>query len=170
MRWNLNHVLTLCLRFYDGNLTFYKYVGWGLNLHLVVDGYGGDHDKLKDKGLILKFLNEYPASIGMTKLISPQIYTYSGKVAEDWGLSGFVLIAESHISIHTFPDRGYVNIDIFSCKDFDTDVSVKGIEEIFCLPEIKVWTMNRGVDYSTSAEAYQGMVRDRMNIDIPGGL
>jgi len=40
---------------------------------------------------------------------------------EDWGVSGIVLIAESHISTHTFVEKGYMSFDIFSCKDFDTE-------------------------------------------------
>ena len=98
-------------------------------MHLVVDGYGADPGKLTDEDLLFAFLDEYPAAIGMTKMIAPQVYTYRGRTPEDWGLSGFVLIAESHISVHTFPDRGYVNIDVFSCKEFDADASLEEREE-----------------------------------------
>ena len=86
-------------------------------LHLIVDGYGADRKRLQDEGLVHRFLDEYPEKIGMTKMIAPQVYTYRGRVPEDWGISGFVLIAESHISVHTFPDRGYVNIDVFSLQE-----------------------------------------------------
>ena len=41
-----------------------------------------------------------------------------------FGISGFVMIAESHISVHTFPDQDYVFIDIFSCRPFDTDAAI----------------------------------------------
>ncbi len=133
-------------------------------MHLIIDGYGADADKLQDTGLVERFLDEYPAAIGMTKIISPQVYTYRGKVAEDWGVSGFVLIAESHISVHTFPDRGYVNIDIFSCKDFDPGDSLEDVKATFSLPEIKVWTLDRGVEYSTPRAAYQGAVRERVHL------
>ena len=84
-------------------------------MHLVINGRGTDADKLKDVNLIYRFLDEYPSVIGMTKIIKPQIYTYNGQKPQDWGVSGFVLIAESHISIHTFPSKCYANIDIFSC-------------------------------------------------------
>jgi S-adenosylmethionine decarboxylase len=133
-------------------------------VHLVVDGYGGDPDKLKDEDLIYRFLDEYPASIGMTKMIPPQVYTYHGRTPEDWGLSGFVLIAESHISIHTFPDRGYINVDVFSCKEFDAAASLRDVEEAFSLPQVKVWTLERGVDYATPAAAYRGMVSERVKL------
>ena len=133
-------------------------------MHLVVDGYGGDRDKLMDVDLVYRFLDEYPDALEMTKMIEPQVYTYRGKIDEDWGVSGFVLIAESHISVHTFPDRGYVNIDVFSCRDFDAAASLRVIEEIFGLSESKVLTLDRGLDHSTPRAAYNGMVRERVNI------
>lgn len=133
-------------------------------MHLVVDGYGGDPEKLKDVDLIHRFLDVYPSRIGMTKVVPPQVYTYQGQVAEDWGVSGFVIIAESHISIHTFPDRGYVNIDIFSCKEFDPEESLEEVKTTFSLPQVKVWTLERGLEYTTPIEAYKGMVRERVGI------
>ncbi|MCH8207057.1 MAG: S-adenosylmethionine decarboxylase [Chloroflexi bacterium] len=133
-------------------------------MHLAVDGYGADPEKLKDEGLVLGFLDHYPSSIGMTKIIPAQVYTYHGRTPEDWGISGFVLIAESHISVHTFPDRRHVNIDIFSCKDFDVDASLEEIEETFSLSETKVWTLDRGLDYDTPRAAYGGMVGERVRL------
>ena len=133
-------------------------------MHLVIDGYGGDPKKLQDVDLIQDFLDEYPSTIGMTKVVPPQVYTYHGKVPEDWGVSGFVIIAESHISIHTFPDRGYVNIDIFSCKEFDADASLEDVKATFSLPEVKTWTLERGLEYSAPREAYHGMVRERISL------
>ena len=63
-------------------------------MHLAVDGYGGDPEKLKDVDLVHQFLDEYPDAIGMTKIVPPQVYTYQGQKPGDWGVSGFVLIAE----------------------------------------------------------------------------
>ena len=41
---------------------------------------------------------------------------------ESYGYSTFVMIAESHLSIHTFPELGYISFDCYSCKYFDTTV------------------------------------------------
>ena len=112
-------------------------------MHLVIDGYGGDFDKLKDVDLIYRFLDEYPSAIGMTKMIQPQVYTYHGKTPEDWGVSGFVLIAESHISIHTFPERSYAIIDIFSCKEFIADQVISGFKESLGLTEVRSCVLSR---------------------------
>ena len=133
-------------------------------MHLAIDGYGGDPEKLKDVDLIYKFLDEYPSTIGMNKVIPPQVYTYRGQTPEDWGVSGFVLIAESHISIHTFPDRQYVNIDIFSCREFDDNARTEDVKEMFSLAEVRVWTMERGLSYDTPREGYQDMVRQRVHL------
>jgi S-adenosylmethionine decarboxylase len=133
-------------------------------VHLVVDGYNAHPDKLSDLGLVRRFLDECPDKLGMTKMIEPQVYTYRGQVPEDWGLSGFVLIAESHISVHTFPDRGHINIDVFSCKEFDSEASLQDIKETFDLTDVKVWAMERGTEYSNPEEAYHDMVRERLHV------
>ena len=133
-------------------------------MHLVVDGFGGDPDKLKDVDLVNRFLDDYPSAIGMRKIAEPQVYSYHGRKAEDWGVSGFVLIAESHISVHTFPDRRYMNIDVFSCKPFDVTASLDELKTTFSLPEVQVWTLERGLEFTTPRTAYQGMVGERVNI------
>ena len=138
-------------------------------MHLVVDGYGADPEKLEDEDLIRRFLDDYPATLGMSKIMPPQVYTYRGPTPEDWGVSGFVLIAESHISVHTFPDRGYINIDIFSCKEFDAAASQRDVEEAFSLPNVRVWTMERGLAYSTPEAAYEGAAGDRAIPSPPSG-
>lgn len=100
--------------------------------HLTLDLYGCNKKKLKDVGFISNFLDELPGLIGMTKIMPPYVFQYSGLKPEDWGVSGIVLIAESHISIHTFPEKSYASVDIFSCKDFDieqaSDVIVSKLE------------------------------------------
>ena len=145
--------------FNDGNL-------WALEgeLHLIIDGLGGDPDRLGSEGLVSSFLDEHPGKISMTKISSPQVYTYRGQIPEDWGVSGFVLIAESHISVHTFPDRGRINVDIFSCNSFDTAASVKEVKELFLLDGLKVRTMERGPDYSSPEEARNGVIRERSSL------
>jgi len=85
-----------------------------------MDMYGCNKKKLKDVNFVFNFLDELPSLIGMTKIMPPYTFSYSGLKPEDWGVSGIVLIAESHISIHTFVDKNYASVDIFSCKDFDT--------------------------------------------------
>ena len=100
-------------------------------MHLLIDGYGGDAARLWDAEELKRFLDEYPLTLNMTKLCEPQVLTYEGPKVEDHGVSGFVVIAESHISFHTFPNRGYVNIDVFSCKSFDSEKVIRDVRGAF---------------------------------------
>ena len=117
-------------------------------MHLIIDGFGANRKMLESEDIIYDLLDRYPSQIGMTKVAPPQVYKYVGSEPEDWGISGFVLIAESHISIHTFPDRCYVNIDIFSCKDFDSEYAIQELKAIFEFDEIQKYLLNRGLEYS----------------------
>ena len=71
-------------------------------MHLIIDGYHADSKKISDKSVVYDFLNKHPKEIEMTKLIEPQVYVYRGEKKQDWGISGFVLIAESHISAGSY--------------------------------------------------------------------
>ncbi len=117
-------------------------------MHLIIDGYGAYRKMLESEDMIYDLLDSYPSQIGMTKVAPPQVFKYIGLKPDDWGISGFVLIAESHISIHTFPERCYVNIDIFSCKDFDSEYAIQELKAIFEFDEIQKYLLNRGLEYS----------------------
>jgi S-adenosylmethionine decarboxylase len=112
-------------------------------MHLVIDGYSSNSDILQSEEFIYHFLDQYPAKIGMTKISSPYVTKYVGIKPEDWGVSGFVLIAESHISIHTFVERSYVNVDVFSCKDFDADWVITDLRDSLQLTEARTFLLNR---------------------------
>jgi len=122
-------------------------------MHVTIDGYGGDPRKLADENLARAFLDVCPSSIGMTKIAPAHVCRYSGAKPQDWGISGFVLIAESHISLHTFPDHGYLWVDVFSCKTFDADQAIDDIRERFQLREWRVHTLPRGLEFPHSVTA-----------------
>jgi len=117
-------------------------------MHLIIDGFGANPRILESEELIYQLLDDYPSQIGMTKVAPPCVFRYVGSKPEDWGISGFVLIAESHISIHTFPERHLVNIDVFSCKEFDSEQVTRELEARFELAELKCYLLNRGLEYS----------------------
>jgi S-adenosylmethionine decarboxylase len=121
-------------------------------MHLVIDGYGGDVDKMWDMELVREFLTDYPEMLGMTRITDPKVLEYNGPKPEDAGVSGFVIIAESHISIHTFPHREYVNIDIFSCKSFDNDRALADAKRLFDLQNVKTWLLDRGLEWMDSQQ------------------
>jgi len=88
-----------------------------------------DQERIGDLDFIFNFLNILPDKIGMTKITQPYVFPYSGKIPEDKDITGFVVIAESHLSIHTFVDKGYAFVDLFSCKPL---VSFKSVYMNHC--------------------------------------
>jgi len=140
-------------------------VKYGFGPHLMLDCYGCPKDKLADMDLIFNTLDTFPAKIGMHKIMPPYVFKYSGKVPEDWGISGVVLIAESHISIHTFPDKEHAFIDIFSCKDFDTDFARSQLVDIFTATHHEVVLLNRGMEFPKNIRRAANIVsRERHDI------
>ncbi len=109
-------------------------------MHLIIDGYGDDFRSMQDVELIYKVLDSYPSQIGMTKVSPPQVAKYSG---EEEGISGFILLAESHISIHIFPQRRYINIDVFSCKEFDPEQAIHALQQQLHLDKVRSYIINR---------------------------
>lgn len=127
-------------------------------MHLVIDGYRGDTSKMWDKQRLEAFLLETPATLGMTRITEPKVLEYDAPKPEDSGISGFVIIAESHISVHTFPHKDYVNIDIFSCRSFDQEGALANARELFDLEETQTWVLDRGLEWLDSR---QGAVETR---------
>jgi S-adenosylmethionine decarboxylase len=136
---------------------------FGFGVHLMLDGYGCDRNKLEDLSLIATFLDEYPDKMNMTKIMPPYVFRYNGTVPEDWGVSGFVLIAESHISVHTFPEKHYLSLDMFSCKPFDTQAAAETIKHYFDIQKCEINVLDRGHEFPNNIQASAQIVRmDRM--------
>ena len=61
------------------------------------------------------------------------------------GVSGVAVLAESHISIHTWPERDYAALDIFMCGDTQPKKAIKVFEKAFDTTNIKVTEHLRGI-------------------------
>ena len=133
-------------------------------MHLIIDGHGCDYQQLADPERVRRFLDTYPDAIHMTKVSEPAVHTYRGTKPEDWGVSGFVIIAESHISVHTFPDRRHVNIDVFSCREFDAAQALAEIRQVFTMTEVRSWRLDRGLEHLDPATASQAVEQERESV------
>ena len=114
-------------------------------MHLTIDGYGSKQI-MQDEQFIYQLLDSYPAKIGMTKIQGPIVFRYVTCKPEDWGISGLVFIAESHISLHTFVERCYINIDVFSCRDFNAEQVIQDFVDQFQLTRFTSRLINREWD------------------------
>lgn len=96
--------------------------------HIIIDLANLSNDILTDKDGLINFLNSLPEKINMHVLQGPYI---AEGIPENPGLSGFVLIDFSHISVHTFTDHNDALVDIFSCKTFEQEEAIKATLEYF---------------------------------------
>ncbi|MEX2238816.1 MAG: S-adenosylmethionine decarboxylase [Dehalococcoidia bacterium] len=138
-------------------------------MHITVDGYGGSAEALADKSVIRAFLDSYPERIGMTRIAPAHITDYEADNPEDSGISGFVIIAESHISIHTFPRRRFAWVDIFSCKGFESEPALQHIRDTFKLDHMEVHTLERGFEFPHSVPASALLAREERD-EVAAGM
>ncbi|MFH1063854.1 MAG: adenosylmethionine decarboxylase [Candidatus Woesearchaeota archaeon] len=115
--------------------------------HLMLDLHKCNKDRLTDMEMLTRLLNELPAKIGMTRISEPKMMHYKDKWAETPGITGFVILAESHISLHTFPDDEFVFLDIFSCRNFDFEKTKEQLIEFFGCENPKTHLVKRGEDF-----------------------
>jgi len=141
-----------------------------LGPHLMLDCYGCDENKLKDLDFVLKFLDELPAMISMHKIADPYAIYYPGKSDsfDKGGISAIVIIAESHISIHTFPANNYMSVDIFSCKIFDIEKAIEYITKAFGAKKFEKKILNRGLEFPKDVPKAMKIVkkqREKINLE-----
>jgi|SRR3989344_3913186 len=117
----------------------------GYGPHLTYDGYDASPIRLNDMRVVFDFLLKLPAVIGMQRLTMPYVLSYDGaNKPDDYGVTGIVIIATSHISIHTYPHDGTFFLDVFSCKQFDQEKALSFIRKTFGAKKEEVDLVVRG--------------------------
>ncbi len=82
-----------------------------LGQHILLDVWETDFEKLNDSGFIKQIMLEAAEVSGATVITS----TFQEFPVQ--GLSGVVVLSESHISVHTYPEHGYASFDIYTCGE-----------------------------------------------------
>lgn len=115
--------------------------------HIMVDAMGVPEELASDLELVYSFMDKLPELMGMTKIMPPYCFRYAGLVPDDLGVSCVVLIAESHLTFHSFQKKGAIFFDAFSCKPFDTDLVLAEIQRVFKPTKMEHWLEKRGLDF-----------------------
>ncbi len=113
-------------------------------VHLMLELYNCDRKLLSNEPLIRRILNEYPGRVDMDKVSPVHLYDIETSNPLDAGLSGFVVIAQSHISLHAWPEYGEVDIDICSCKEFSQEDAIAFAKEMFQTDDVEAHFVVRG--------------------------
>lgn len=109
-----------------------------IGLHCTWDVYDANEEKLSFVPYIRKVLHEVVDELKLGKIQE------AFKQFEPIGVTGFILLEESHISIHTWPEHNYAAIDVFSCNDFDVDLVKSMLSSLLNSDNITTNILKRG--------------------------
>jgi len=105
--------------------------------HLLVDLW--EATNLDDPALIDRTLCEGAVAAGATIL-----HSHFHHFTPNGGVSGVVVLAESHISIHTWPERNFAAVDIFMCGSCDPHIAVEVMQKTFQAGRVDLDEQRRG--------------------------
>lgn len=88
-------------------------------------------EKLSNKKFIESFLLELVKISKMKAITKPSVLNHEHEEKEESGITGFIIISDSHISIHTYPFKKSLYLDLFSCKRFDFSKIINYVQETF---------------------------------------
>jgi S-adenosylmethionine decarboxylase len=79
--------------------------------HLMLEFFGCEAEKINSRKFLHQVVKTAVKQLGLTNLGS-RFHQFDPQ-----GVTGFTLLAQSHISLHTWPEYGYLVLDIFTCGD-----------------------------------------------------
>lgn len=107
--------------------------------HIIAELYGVSKELISNEATVRQILEEVTEKAELEKVGS--VY----KQFNPHGVTGIVLIAESHVSIHTWPEFGLVNLDVFTCGDISkAEKAFKLFLEIFKPESYRHYVLDRG--------------------------
>jgi S-adenosylmethionine decarboxylase len=106
--------------------------------HLIIDLWGAS--SLADSETVKAMLREATETCGAT-LLFMHVHVFS----ENGGISGVAVLAESHISIHTWPERGYAAVDLFMCGNAEPQKAVPVLRKHFRPEHVQICEQKRGM-------------------------
>jgi len=110
-----------------------------LGRHILAEFFDCDNDILDDTEKIELIMKRAAIECGAT-IISSTFHEFNPH-----GVSGVVVIAESHLAIHTWPEYGYAAVDVFTCGEtVDPAVAKTVIQEHLDAQDAKMVQINRG--------------------------
>ncbi len=107
--------------------------------HLIAEYYGCDFNAINNVEYVRNHMCEAAIKIGAT-VLGEKFHQFSPQ-----GVSGTVVIAESHLSIHTWPEKGYVAVDIFTCGGLEPNIGFEYLGEVLKAKTGRVQEILRGL-------------------------
>ena len=101
-----------------------KQLNHSVGQHCILDVYQINDNWLQDAVAIEELLRQ-AAQAAQAHILTSHFHTFGG----NGGVTGVLLLAESHISIHTWPEHHYAAIDIFMCGQLLTEAAVAKLQK-----------------------------------------
>ncbi len=111
-----------------------KYLG----KHIILELNDCATDPLKDPVAIQSILETAALAMGAT-IVTSNFHHFS-----PLGVSGVVIIMESHLTIHTWPEHNYAAVDIFTCGILDFEKGISLLKEKLEAKEVQIKDFERG--------------------------
>ncbi len=113
-----------------------KYLG----KHILAEFYNCDKDVLNDYQLVKKHMN-MAAEMAKATIVESVFHLFN-----PWGVSGAVVIQESHLTIHTWPEYGYAAVDLFTCgEEVDPWIAFDYLKKNFKSDKTETLEVSRGI-------------------------
>ncbi len=107
--------------------------------HVLADFWGCQFEKLNDAQYLMECLRKAAQSANMT-ILGEESFKF-----EPQGFTGLLLLSESHISIHTYPERGYAAIDVFTCGGGMTQKAIAFLKNALNPENVNEMIVRRGL-------------------------
>lgn len=111
-----------------------------LGRHLVAELYDCSPTALDDVDTVRSAMRAAANAVGAT-VVGELFHRYAPQ-----GVTGTLLIAESHLSVHTWPEAGYAAIDVFTCGGLDPNPAVQGLCADLGAASYRVQEIRRGTE------------------------
>ena len=109
-----------------------------LGKHLIIELYKCGTTLLSDPKQIEIILQETALVMGAT-IVQSNFHHFT-----PLGVSGVVIIKESHLTIHTWPEHGYAAVDVFTCGEIQLEKGIDFLKKKFETEEVEVQLLERG--------------------------
>lgn len=120
-----------------------------LGAHFIAEFYKCNPVTINNMQAVEKIMTE-AAEISGATIIKPFFHTFSPQ-----GVSGIIVISESHFAIHTWPEYCYAAVDLFSCSDFHYREALKYIKDKIESGDYIINVINRGLQVKGSTSSYE---------------
>ena len=124
-----------------------------LGRHILIDFFGVKPNKLQQKKKLMTVLCAALRENGFNIIERAIGHKFRGGGK---GVTGFVLLAQSHAAFHSYPEYGYIAFDIYTCGSHDPKPVVQTMASYLCPKKVSRFFHRRGakVDFSKTFQSY----------------